>query len=128
MDTIMDGDIFIAQGDITQLAADAIVYSTDPWISGTGKLHSAFRARFPDFDACLDELWRGPADRKAGDTFWIPLSSDRRPRGVIVVVATGMGTDISARAAVTGAIERAHRELARAVLPGRRLVALPAIR
>src|SRR5688572_10973230 len=58
--TPMRGDIFIVQGDITQLAADAIVCTTSDRISGSGKMHSAFRENVAGFRERLDEIRQAP--------------------------------------------------------------------
>lgn len=124
----VSGDLLIAQADITQLAADAVVYSTDPRLGGNGQLYSAFCARFPGFAARLRELQRSTQDRKTGDAFWMPLDTRTPPYGVVAVVSTGGGTENGAPLAVSNAVRCAHRELLKLGGEGRRLVALPAIR
>lgn len=124
----MPADVLIAQADITQLAADAVVYSTDPLFRGSGQLYSAFCAHIPDFAARLKQLRSISANRKTGDAYWIPIPGGRRPYGVVVVVSTGSGTDLGAPLAVTGALRCAALELNVLGIEGRKLVALPAFR
>ena len=45
----MSGHIFIVHGDITQLAAHAIAYSTSTALDTTGHLYSSFQKHLPDF-------------------------------------------------------------------------------
>src|SRR5947209_2138223 len=103
----MNADPYVTQGDITQLAADAIVYSTSTAIGGTGKIHSAFSGHVPDFEERLERIrQQHPEPRKVGDAYWMPLSPDRKPHGIVVAVVTGDGQDreAAARAAVLGAV------------------------
>lgn len=122
------GDLFITQADITQLAADAVVYSTDRQLGGNGQLYSAFCAHIPEFARHLKALQRQDVERTTGDAYWIPLSNSCKPHGVVAVVSTGSGSDQGAALAVSGALRRACEELRRLGNAGRRLVALPAIR
>src|SRR4051794_40388453 len=103
----MDGHIFVAPGDVTRLAAHAIACSTSTHLLGSGAMHPAFRENVPGFADWFDGLAREHAGRcEVGDTFWMPLRTDARPHGVVVVVAAdGPGTAedkaaIAARAAV----------------------------
>jgi hypothetical protein len=45
----MDGDIFGANGDLTQLTAHAIAYSTSTALQGQGNLYPAFASHVPGF-------------------------------------------------------------------------------
>src|SRR6516225_6366856 len=88
----MDGHIFVANGDLTQLTAHAVAYSTSTALQRDGNLYAAFARRFPDFARHYAGL-RGPCG--LGDSFWLPLPGDGSPRGVVVVAAAGGGRSAS---------------------------------
>ncbi len=126
----VDGHIFVANGDLTQLSAHAVAYSTSTALQGDGNLYPAFARHFPDFALLFAAL---PRRCRVGDTFWVPLSGNRAPRGIVVVAAAGGGPALSreqkARLAVENALERAIGEL-RQLYPEseRLLIALPTFR
>jgi hypothetical protein len=128
----MTGHVFIAPGDITQLSADAIAFSSSNALAGNGNLYSSFVANVPGFAGWYRQLGReakGPL--AVGATFWHALPGPGKPQGVVVVVSTGggpPGDEDKAGLAVRGAIARAVRELRQAGRTGRLLVALPAFR
>jgi hypothetical protein len=126
----MSGHILVAQGDITKLSADAIAYSSSNQLGGDGELYSSFKENVPGFDEWYGRV-RGeqtiPID--LGRTFWMPLSPDRKPHGVVVVVSTGGGAEpdkagLAVRNSVTTAVERL-RDSGRT---DRLLIALPTFR
>src|SRR5689334_9661642 len=126
----MGGDIFVVNGDLTQLTAHAVAYSTSTALGAGGNLHPAFAHHLPDFARLYAAL---PRPCKVGDSFWLPLPGDRSPRGVVVVAATGGGRSLSrqekARLAVQAALDRAVEELRKLVPPPQRLlIALPTFR
>lgn len=83
-----DNNLFLAQGDITQICAHALVYSTDLW-GHAGYLFAAFSQAFPDFAERYEQA-RGEREcLEEGDTFWLPLSDMQRPHGIVVVVTRG---------------------------------------
>src|SRR5262245_11734908 len=116
----MPGHVFIAPGDITQLAADAIAFSAANSLLTNGNLYSSFDANVPGFREWYGQLRRNEELPLAiGSTFWLPLG-DCRPRGVVVVVSTGFDKiEDKPGAAVRAAIERAARELRAAGRKGR---------
>jgi O-acetyl-ADP-ribose deacetylase (regulator of RNase III) len=128
----MSGHIFVAHGDLTQLSADAIVYSASTYLlhEPSGHLFPAFKANVPGFATLAKDL---PASCAIGDAFWVRLSGDRKPRGVVVVAAAGGGRTLSreqkTQLAVRNALETAIAEL-RKILPAgeRLLIALPTFR
>lgn len=127
----MPGYVFVAQGDITHLAAHAIVYSTDARLTSAGQLTSAFDANVPRFAEAYRELGARLEGRlEAGDTFWIDTGRDRAPFGTIVVVAAA-GKSLSAREraflAAKRALERAEVELERIGAAKPWLIALPTL-
>ena len=128
----MDGHLFIAQGDITQLAAHAIACSTSTGLAGKGSMFSSFRDNIPGFTEWFQGLGPGRAGRThVGETFWMPLRPDARPHGVVAVVAAGRPASAedkaatAARVAIDEAVARLRRDLK---LEGRLLIALPAFR
>ncbi len=137
----MAGDIFVVQGDITQVQADAVVLSTSTTLDGGGLAQQSFLARFGEpfrtgFAAIRDNHPpAGPGLRRCnpGDAFWIPLAGpEERLRGIVVVAVTGREYVIAERAerAIRGAIAEARRRLreGKAARPGDRwLLAFPAI-
>ena len=128
----MDGQVFVAPGDITQLAAHAVAYSTSTQLGGFGAMYPAFRDHIPGFAAWFEDLGVGHAyGCGIGDTFWMPLRPDVRPHGVVVVAATGGPATsedkaaIAVRAAIDEAVRRLRVEAGRSE---RLLIALPAFR
>ncbi len=71
----MGGHIFVANGDIAQLTAHAVAYSTSTALAGDGSLYPAFARHFPDFAKLYAAL------RRLSEAFWLPLSGGRCPRG-----------------------------------------------
>jgi hypothetical protein len=126
----MQGHVFVAPGDLTQLGADAIAFSASNTLSSKGNLYSAFEANVPGFAAWYDQLRRGQAlPLEVGSTFWRPLNADRRPYGMVVVVATGQSAvEDKAGLAVRAALSMAVQRLREQRRGGRLLVALPAFR
>ena len=141
------GEIFIVHGDITQITADAIAYSTSIVVSKDieGKMRLAFDKHLPGVTAHWGERrakeGKGRRYFDFGESFWIPLESGHAPYGVVVVAAGGRHTPMPAEPpeflAVIGAVSEAVRnlrELQRELQndpqqePKRLLVALPAFR
>jgi O-acetyl-ADP-ribose deacetylase (regulator of RNase III) len=127
----MANHIFIAQGDISQFAADAVAYSTSTQLSGDGYLYSAFQRNIPGFEKHFAELGKlhGGACR-VGDAFWLPLEAPPagKPRGVVVTPAAGNGSAPHEKRprAVTAALKTAVEHLRRVSKSDERLlVALP---
>lgn len=123
------GHLYVAQGDLTLLSADAIAYSTDRALSVGGQLTSAFEANLPTFRAQYAALSKehGPRRPEPGSAFWLPMSGDK-PRGVVVTIATGskLARVVRAYAAVQGALACAAKNLAEAKVKKPWLIALPA--
>jgi O-acetyl-ADP-ribose deacetylase (regulator of RNase III) len=132
----MGGNIFIVQGDITQLAADAIAYSTSTALDTSGLLFSSFKKHLPEFVKryCAEARQHRPCH--VGDTLWIDLPHQGKPRGVVVVAATGRTSvppETVPALVVEQAMLRAASELRRqrqgqAPRSERTLIALPAFR
>lgn len=128
----MNGHLFIAAGDLTQLSADALAYSADHLLARDGNLYSAFAANVPGFAEWFDrQRPQQGQQHNIGDTFWMPLNHERKPRGVVAVVSAGGGqtSEDKAAIAVRAALTTAVREL-RAVHGSAEhlLVALPTFR
>jgi O-acetyl-ADP-ribose deacetylase (regulator of RNase III) len=138
----LPGHVFVVPGDLTQLRADVVVYSTSTALLGGGHLYGPFVARFPWFAEALaraiPEARPGEVGCAVGHAFALEPPDGRGP-AVVVVASTidrGFGTttrerlsrDDCADRAVRGALAVAHEYLRK--LPGglRRLVALPALR
>ncbi|MBY0229359.1 MAG: SIR2 family protein [Gemmataceae bacterium] len=124
-----DGHVFIAHGDITRLAADAIGYSASSILGRDGSLCSSFEANVPGFADAYPALRRSLAVPVAvGSSYWLPLEG--RPAGVAVAVSTGRaGEDVDKPgAAVRAALAEAVKHLREARPTGNLLVALPAFR
>ena len=135
----MSKQIFIVHGDVTQLAADVLVYPTDSRGS-PGHLYAAFERNLPAFPEAHRAAMRreGVSNRRRrllpGDAVWVELphakeAGGRQPQGVVVVGV--IGNDVSpvekSRRAVTAALRTAAERLG----PGdgrRRLVAIPGLR
>lgn len=127
----MQGHLFIAPGDITQLAADAIAYSTSLYFGHSGNLYPSFVEHVPGFAEAYGSLTTEKRGRAAvGDAFWLGLGGGR-PCGVVVVVAAAgsQPSDEQARLAVGAAIDEAVRRLRHDLgRADRLLIALPAFR
>jgi hypothetical protein len=126
----VEGHIFVANGDLTQLTAHALAYSTSTGLQGDGNLYPAFARHVPEFPALYAAL---PRPGRLGDAFWLPLPGDRPPYGVVVVVAAGGSRTVSredkARVAVRSALETAIARLRTfRPEPERLLIALPTFR
>ncbi|MFO0930393.1 MAG: SIR2 family protein [Gemmataceae bacterium] len=126
----LPGQIFIAPGDITRLAADAIAFSASYRLTRDGNLCSSFEANIPEFGPWFAGLARStPLPCPVGSTFWLPLGAGRQPGGIVLVVSTGRDPlPNKAGAAVRVAINRAVAELRQAGRTDRLLIALPAFR
>jgi hypothetical protein len=128
----VQGHLFIAPGDLTQLNAHAIAYSASNTLGRDGNLYSAFAANVPGFAAWYDRQ-RPPQGqlREVGDTLWMPLDEAALPRGIVAVVSTGgpRTTEDKAALAVRAALTTAVREL-RALYGDKEhlLIALPTFR
>jgi hypothetical protein len=128
----VDGRLFIAPGDISQLAAHAIAYSTSTKLGAYGALYPAFRDHVPGFAAWFEGLSRERGGGCAiGEAFWLPLDRTVRPHGVVVAVSAGGPrteedkSGIAVRAAVDTAVRHLRDDLGRDC---RLLIALPAFR
>src|SRR5262249_49849857 len=123
----MNNHLFIAPGDLTQVSADAIAFSSSNSFNRNGDLCSSFEAHVPGFAGFFAGLRRSqPLPSPVGSTYWMPLDGPGRPHGVVVVVATG-GDPIDDKAglAVRNALTEAVARL-RASGHARRLrIALP---
>ncbi len=121
------GHIFIAHGDITQIAASAIAYSTSGAFDGSGRLYTAFRDNVPGFTAGYKALRQLKERPSVGDAFWIPMVADPQLRGVVAVVTVGRGrslpdkTTTSVRSAICTAVKHLRTKSGQARL----LIALP---
>jgi hypothetical protein len=126
----MHGHVYIAQGDLTQLAADAIAFSASNTLNRAGDLCSSFEANLPLFADWYRELRRGQSlPLPVGTTFWMPLDERRKPHGVVVVVPTGRDALADKPGtSVRSAIDTAVARLREAGRRDRLLVALPAFR
>jgi hypothetical protein len=126
----MNGHVFVAHGDLTQVQADVLVYTTD-WYLHPGMLRQAFRARFPAFDewfAALPLTRRPP--HSVGSIFWYDPPGEKPRILAVVVTDDGLDPPGQTRAAIRGAVTAAITRLADDVdlLEGRQpLVALPAV-
>jgi len=132
----MSGSLFVVHGDVSQLSADALVYSTDLY-GRPGHLHAAFCLHVPGFQAAYAQALRSKgisSGRRlfAGETLWVPLPPDEQNRGRAlqgVVVGGVIGRDITLnRKIVTAAIKAAAHHLEPASDGGRLLVAMPGLR
>jgi hypothetical protein len=126
----VDGTIFVANGDIAQIGADAVGYSASTWLTPDGNLYPAFASHIPGFAELFAAL---PRPCHIGDTFWLPLAGPGQPRGVVVVAAAGgtrtLGREKKITLSVRQALSRAIEALRQVVPPHERLlVALPTFR
>jgi O-acetyl-ADP-ribose deacetylase (regulator of RNase III) len=126
----MTGHVFIAHGDITQFAADAVAFSASTSLDRSGSLYPAFSQGFPSFSSWHDALRQKHGGRcQVGDAYWCDLLSDTKPHGLVVIVATGgpRTDEDKAHIAVRAAIDAAVHHL-RKTRAGRLLIGLPAFR
>jgi O-acetyl-ADP-ribose deacetylase (regulator of RNase III) len=123
---MLENYLYIIHGDITQLRADAITYSTSKMIRGDGQLYASFRDRLPGFAQKFEALSNSTGVRNAGDSHWVPLDGDY-PKGVIVTISTGRGINRRSLVwkTVESSIELAVHTLAVPTNGERLLVALP---
>lgn len=130
--TEVEGQVFIAPGDLTQIAAHAVAYSTDTHLASYGDMYPSFSCQVAGFAAWFAELGRLlDAECRVGDTFWMPLSDGAPPHGMVVVAATSgsAAAEDEAAAAVRGALDEAvHRLRGELGLRERLLIALPTFR
>jgi O-acetyl-ADP-ribose deacetylase (regulator of RNase III) len=127
----MDAYLYIAPGDITRLAADAIAFSASTHLSSGGTLYASFREHVPGFAAWYADLRASHAPLpEAGGAFAMPLHADRRPYFVVVVASTGgpATEEDKAALAVRAALGLAVERLRGAGRTDRLLIALPAFR
>src|SRR5262245_62071948 len=127
----MLGHLYLAPGDLTQLAADALAYSASNTLSKGGQLYPSFRRHVPGFVEQYEALQPPHDAYPVGRSFWVPLSADRPPHGVALVVATGGDRTVEDKAAlsVRAALDTAVPQLRRLRGPDEQLlVALPAFR
>jgi O-acetyl-ADP-ribose deacetylase (regulator of RNase III) len=138
----LPGHVFIVPGDLTQLRADVVVYSTSSSLGAGGHLYAPFAERFAWFAAALARAV--PSERPpdvgcaVGHAFCLEPPAGKGPAVVAVVSAidgvVGTATpgrltaDDCAEKAVKGALAVAHEHLRKHPGPGRRLVALPSFR
>lgn len=124
----MSGHVFVVHGDLTQIRAHAIGYSTATHFARDGNLYPAFARRFPAFVKGYDAL---TAPGEVGDAHWLPLGGDL-PAGVVVGVAAGGGHEIDrvtkARDTVIHSVQVAVANLRRERPHERLLIALPTFR
>src|SRR5262249_5364722 len=112
----MTGHVFVALGDITQLSADAVAFSASNALGRDGNLYPPFEANGPGVARWSAGRPRRPgALPPVGTTFWLALGGERRPHGVVVVVATGKGLvedkgGLAVRSALAEAVRRLREE------------------
>jgi hypothetical protein len=137
----MAGHLFVVCGDIADLHADAVAYSTSTSLDAAGHLHASFDRNVPGFAEALGDARHEAGEAcEVGGAFWRPLARpghDVRPLGVVVVAVAGRGwapadndeRDRRSRIAVASSVATAAEGLARD-FPGvgRPLVVLPAFR
>src|SRR5579884_4281517 len=127
--TILDlpGHVFVVPGDVTQIRADAVVFSTSTALLGGGHLYGSFAARFPWFIEALaravPEVRPGKDGCAIGHAFCLEAPGGQGP-AVITVASTidgRFGTttrerltrDDCAERAIRGALSVAHDYLKR---------------
>jgi hypothetical protein len=128
----MAGQLFIAPGDLTQLAAHAVAFSASNTMSTNGNLYPAFRDNVPGFAGWFASLWPPRGEPyPVGSAFWLDLSGPQKPFGVVAVASTGGDqteedkATLAVRAALDTAVPQLRRRLGQTE---RLLVALPAFR
>lgn len=117
--------IFVIQGDISRLQADALVFSTSTTRRGAGRLMDAFKSHVPGFEAALSAV----EITEHGQTAWLELpASEHRPRGVVVVATIDRekANAASVERATRSAIEHALRQL-EALGLDRKRIAMPSL-
>jgi hypothetical protein len=129
----MNNHIFIAHGDLTQLAVDAVAYSSSTHLTADGDLYPAFLKHVAGFALAFGNLADKHAPCRVGDAFWLPMPGPALPRGVVVVAATGRspGADFAQKSqlAVENALETAIAALRKVTSKDDRLlIALPTFR
>jgi hypothetical protein len=125
----MSGHLFLAQGDVTQVTADAAAYSTSTYLGRDGNLCSSFEANLPGFKEAFSRLMaEAPRPVEIGASHWLPLRDDGL-RGVVVVASTGRGEGQDKPGlAVRNALRCAVDNLRVAGVTRRVLIALPGFR
>ena len=142
----MSGHLYIIHGDVSQLSADVLVYSTDQ-TGNPGHMHEAFCRHVPGFEAAYAQARQdaGLTDHRrrlsAGETFWVPLLSHasgfshasgkiRALQGVAVVcvIEEGLSGEALNQKIVTAAVEEAALHSGPSPDGKRRLVAIPGLR
>jgi SIR2-like protein len=121
----VENHVFVVHGDITQIQADALAFSTSGSFEPTGDLYSSFAERFPGFRQAYARLGRAHQGDAVGTTHWIA------PNLVVVVAAKpGIDPETVSRRVVRNAVREAVARLrgnAHARGRDRRLlIALPA--
>lgn len=122
----MPSHLFLFPGDLTDLRADAVAYSTSTRLDRSGHLHHAFGRMIPGFDKALAAARREAGDEPdIGKAYWQRLPAgpdgDVRPRGIVVVPAAGAiqtGDEderderarLAVRSAVTAAVAGLQRD------------------
>lgn len=132
----MSGSLFVAHGDVSQISADALVYSTDLY-GRPGHLWAAFCRHVSGFEAAYTRALQSKgisSGRRlfAGETLWVPLPPDKQNegralQGVVVIGVIGRDRALN-RKIVMAAIEAAAYHLKSASDGGRLLVAIPGLR
>jgi hypothetical protein len=130
---IMDGQVFITQGDITRLSADAIaVTNGTAFAKKTENMALLRKGEQTD----LSELRRQAREEREGSgPLWVSLPGARKPYGVVFVSNTKRRAEGEAHpahqmvtravdAAVAGLRERAGRQQGEPPPPGRYLIGL----
>jgi O-acetyl-ADP-ribose deacetylase (regulator of RNase III) len=133
------GHVFVIPGDITQLRADAVVYSTSTALLGGGHLYGPFAAHFPWFAQALAQAVATVRPGCAvGHAFCLEPPGGQGP-AVVAVASTidrrygtttreRLSRDNCAERAIRGALAAA-RDYFQTLPPGRRrLLAIPALR
>jgi hypothetical protein len=120
------GHLFVIHGDLTQLFADAVVYSTSRGLDGGGDLFSAFNRNVPGFGAALQALRDARPSLEPGQAFWILPPAKDIP-GVVGAASTGGALEKQERCrrVVEQAITVSIQGLRDAGRTGRLLIALP---
>jgi O-acetyl-ADP-ribose deacetylase (regulator of RNase III) len=126
----MSNHLFVAQGDISRFAADAVAYSTSTHLGTDGFLYSAFQRNVPGFEEKYAELGKQHGRScQVGDAFWLPLecADGGKPRGVVVTPAAGDGPTRHEKrpTAAAAALKTAVEHLRSATGDERLLIALP---
>lgn len=136
----MSGHLYIIPGDVSQLSADVLVYSTDMY-GRPGHMHEAFCRHIPGFEAAYAQARQdaGLTDHRrrlsAGETFWVPFLRGASVKkwelqgvAVVCVIERDLPHETLNQKIVTAAIDEAARHL-RSNPDGKRwLVAIPGLR